>query len=426
MKRGHKPTFFIVTLVILALTYVTVFSLNIGSFKIKGAQDIRFGIDIRGGVDVTFTPEGGVDVTDEQLASARAIIETRLDSQNITDREVTVDTQNDRIIVRFPWKSDEKDFNPEKAISELGETAELTFRDPTDGHVLVEGSHVTKATAQYDSKTGNYVLLEFDDEGASLFAEATADLVGSNIGIYMDETLISDPTVNTAITGGSAIIEGIQSQEECKALADKISAGALPFKMVSQNYSSISPTLGQGALDVMLKAGLIAFVIICIFMVLIYRLPGVVAVVALLGQAVGMILAVSIPQFTLTLPGMAGIILSIGMGVDCNVIIAERTKEEIRAGRSINAAVNNGFERGFTAIFDSNITMLIVAVLLWVMGSGSVMSFGFTLFVGVIFNFIMGVTATRLMTLSLVQFNAMRKPWLYGAKRGGAEDGKAQ
>lgn len=424
MKRGHKPTFFIVTLVILVMTYLCAFGLNIGSFQIKGAQDIRFGIDIRGGVDVTFVPDGGEDVSDEQLASARAIIETRLDSQNITDREVTVDTQNDRIIVRFPWKSDEKDFNPEQAISELGETAELTFRHPTDGSVILDGSHVKKATAQYDASNGNYVLLEFDDEGAELFAAATAELVGSKIGIYMDETLISDPTVNSAITGGNAIIEGISSQEECKDLADKISAGALPFKMVSQNYSSISPTLGQGALDVMLKAGLIAFVLICIFMVLVYRLPGVVAVIALLGQVVGAILAVAIPQFTLTLPGIAGIILSIGMGVDCNVIIAERTKEEIRAGRSISAAVNNGFERGFTAIFDSNITMLIVAVLLWVMGSGSVMSFGYTLFVGVIFNFIMGVTATRLMTLSLVRYNGTRRPWFFGAKRGGAENAK--
>ena len=202
MKRGRKPTFFIVTLVILALTYLCVFGLQIGSFQIKGAKDIRFGIDIR---------------------------------QNITDREVTVDAQKDRIIVRFPWKSDEKDFNPEQAISELGETAELTFRHPTDGSVILGGEHVKKATAQYDASNGNYVLLEFDDEGAQLFADATAELVGSKIGIYMDETLISDPPVNSAMTGGNAIIEGINSQEECNALAEKISAGALPFKMVSQN-----------------------------------------------------------------------------------------------------------------------------------------------------------------------------------------------
>lgn len=418
MKKGHKITFFIVAIIIAILGYVTVAGVHFGNVDIKGANEMRYGIDIRGGVEATYYPkdyEG--KPTDNELDTARAIMETRLDAKNITDREITLNRENGSILVRFPWKSDEKEFNPQKAIAELGETALLTFRD-SEGNILVQGTDVKLAQEQYDQSTSSYVVaLEFNEEGAAKFAEATGKLVGKPMAIYMDETLITAPTVNEKISGGNAIINGMENFEQAKDLADKINSGALPFSLESRNYSTISPIMGTGALDVMVKAGILAFILICLFMLLYYRLPGFVAVFALTLQVIGQLLALSIPQFTLTLEGIAAVILSIGMGVDANIIIAERIKEEINDGKSVKAAIDTGFHKAFSAVFDGNITVIIVAIILMIFGSGAMLSFGYSLLTGVILNFICGVTASRLMIRSLSQFNALRKPWLFGARK---------
>ena len=417
--RGMKFTFFIVLIIALIMSYTAAFGITIPlgtalELRIPGAPDIRFGIDIRGGVDAVFEP-AGLDrmPTSEELDAARSVIETRLDQQNILDREVTVDKQNGHIIVRFPWKSDETDFDPERAIAELGETAMLTFRDE-EGNILLEGSHVKNSTVQMIRGYGNYVVaLEFDEEGTRLFSEATERLVGELINIYMDDTLIQSATVKQHISTGEAMIEGMRNLEEAKALSDKINAGALPFSMVTKNHSTISPIMGSGALDIMVLAGGIAFIVICLLLILYYRLPGFVACISLMIQVSGQILAIAIPQITLTLTGIAGIILSIGMGVDANVIISERISEEIKAGKTLGAAISAGFKNAFSSVFDGNITVLIVAVILWAYGSGSVLSFAYSLFTGIIFNFIAGVTASRLMIRSLSEYRFLRKPKLY-------------
>lgn len=417
--RGRKITFFIVLAIALVMTYTALYGINIPlwgalELKIPGAPDIRFGIDIRGGVDAVFEP-ADLDraPTAEELDAARSVIETRLDQQNILDREVTVDKQNGYIIVRFPWKADETEFDPESAIAELGETAMLTFRDE-EGNILLEGSHVKNSTVQMDSRYGKYVVaLEFDEEGTKLFSEATKRLVGEVINIYMDDTLIQSAVVREHISTGEAMIDGMSGLEEAKALSDKINAGALPFSMVTKNHSTISPTLGSGALDIMVMAGGIAFIIICILLIIYYRLPGFVACISLLIQISGQLLAIAIPQITLTLTGIAGIILSIGMGVDANIIISERISEEIKAGKTLGAAISAGFKNAFSSVFDGNITVLIVAVVLWRFGSGSVLSFAYSLFTGIIFNFVAGVTASRLMIRSLSQYEFLRNPKLY-------------
>lgn len=463
MKKVGKPVFFIVVLLILFLTYSSFYGISTyyGDQKttwIKGADTIRWGIDIRGGVDVTFTPPKGVDATEDELAAAQSVIETRLISQNITDYEVYKDTAKDRIIVRFPWKENETNFNPEQAIKELGETALLTFREGaqtdvgglpagvTKDTVILSGNMVKSATAGVDSQNNQpLVSLALNSEGAVKFSEATKRLSAESpqgrISIWMDEQMISAPVVQAHITEGEAVISNIGTIDEAKDLANKINAGALPFKLESENYNSISPTLGVGARDAMVLAAVIAFILIAIFMIAMYRLNGVVAVIGLMGQVAGIIIGITgyfpgIPSFTLTLPGLAGMILSIGMGVDANVILAERVKEEVRSGKTLDGAIDNGFDRGFSAIFDSNITMIIVSVIL--MGSfgptdslfarllspifmlfgpataGTIYSFGYTLLVGVILNFIMGVTATRLMLKSISRFKPFRKLWLYG------------
>lgn len=464
VRRIKKPVFFIVVALIAVFAFLTFngISTYYGDIKtshIKGVDDIRWGIDISGGVDVTFAPPEGVTATEAQMDAAKAAIEVRLVNLGITDYELYVDYSNFDIIVRFPWQAGEENFDPEAAVRELGETAELTFREGhevdeyglptgvTAENVIVAGEHVVSAQAVWREEDGAYVFsvaLEFDEEGTQSFAEATSRLAESNgtISIWMDDTCISYPSVQTAITDGKAEISSEAfDYDSAKALADKISAGALPYKMITSNFSTISPTLGAGARNAMVLAGVIAFVVICIYMIIIYKLPGIVASIALFGQVVGTIACITgffgnIPSFTLTLPGIAGIILAVGMGVDANVVTFERVKEELRNGKGLYSALEQGYSRAWAAIFDGNITIVFVAVIL--MGAfgppdsmfavimkwlyflfpttieGTIYSFGYTLLVGVILNFVFGVGATRLMLASLAKFKALRNPKLYG------------
>ena len=413
MKK-NKPVFFIILVLTLLMVYTAIFGVDLPNFKILGSPDMRFGIDIRGGVDAAFQPVNlDRKPTVTELEAARAVIEVRLDQKNIMDRECTIDKENGYVIVRFPWKSDEKDFNPEKAISELGDTAQLTFVDP-DGNVILNGNNVKSSSPEPDRNSSKYVVsLHFDEKGSKLFGEATTRLVGKNISIYMDETLIQTAQVIEPITTGQAQITNIDSYDSAKELSDKINSGMLPFSMATKNYSTISPSLGSGALSVMIQAGLIAFIIICLLLIFYYRLPGFVACISLMIQISGQLLSISIPQMSLTLQGIAGIILSIGMGVDANVIISERISEEIKAGKSVSSAIAAGFKNAFSSVFDGNITVLIVAFILMTLGSGSLLSFAYSLFTGIVFNFIAGVTASRLMISSLSSFKALRKPKLY-------------
>ena len=461
MKRVPKPVFFIVSILIVALTLLSLlgFKTTYGdneTIYIKGGNDIRWGIDIRGGVDVTFTPPEGIDATDAQMDAAKEVINSRLVSLNITDSEVYVDYNKDRIIVRFPWKEGETDFDPQAAIEELGDTAVLTFREGhetdetgapagvTAENIIIDGEDVKEAYPYYNQEDNEYgVSLELNDSGKQAFADATTRLSATQgtISIWMDETMFSYPTVNTPITDGKCQITGNFTAEEATSLANKINSGALPFKLLAENYSTINPTLGLGARDVMIMAGAIAFVLICIYMVIFFRLPGVVAIFALMGQVAVSIAAISgffgfMSSFTLTLPGIAGVILAVGMGVDANVITFTRIKEEICSGKSIDGAISIGYSRAFAAILDGNLTTVIIAIILmgafgptdslfakllrpifFMFGAstaGTIYSFGYTLLVGCILNFVFGIFASRLMLQSLSRFKGLRKPYLYG------------
>ncbi len=462
MKQAKKATFFIILAFIIAFTYTTLFGVSsmYGDKKnvyIKGGNDIRWGIDIRGGVDATFgVPEGtdlkGADM-EKAIASAEEVIKQRLIGQNITDYEVYADYTKNKIVVRFPWKEDDESFDPEAAIKELGETAVLTFRGGSEtdsdgkpaGEIIIDGTQVDEARYLYDANQGGHLVsLKLTSEGVEAFSKGTKEYLNNVISIWMDDTMVSAPTVNSQITDGNAIISGISSAEEGEKLARQINSGSLPFKLEVSNFSTISPELGMGARDAMVMAGLIALIIIFIFMTVLYRLPGFVAGIAIIGQAVGAIACVSgyfadVPSFTLTLPGIAGMILSIGMGVDANVLTATRIREEIADGKTLDGSIATGYKRGFVTVFDSNITMVLCAVVL--MGAfgptsslfakllsplfswfgattaGSIYSFGYTLIVGVILNFIFGVTLSKWMLQSISQFKAFRNPWLYGGKK---------
>ena len=461
MNRKGKswPLFVVAILIVLfSLTAILGVSYTYGDTKnvyVKGASDIRFGIDIRGGVDVTFMPADDVEATDAQMTAAKTVIEDRLVGLGITDYESYVDNNKNRIIVRFPWKNDEADFNPQTAIDEIGTTAKMVFRKGSSatGEEILSGDDVASASAAYNETEGWVVQLKFNSAGASAFATATTELAASNgtISIWLDDNNISTATVNEAITGGEAIIKGNFDQDSASTLANQINSGSLPFALSAESYSTISPSLGAKSLDVMVQAGIIAFILVAILMIVRYRLPGTIAVISLMGQAAATLAVVSgyftvFPGSTLTLPGIAGIILGIGMGVDANVITAERIKEELSKNKTLEGAVNSGFKMGLTPIIDGNVTIVIVAAILmgafgptdgfwakvfnpifyWFGPStaGTIYSFGFTLLTSVLLNFVFGVWATRVMIRGAVHFKPLRKAWLFGGKKEGGADFK--
>ena len=459
-KKGKSWPLFVVAILIVVFSLTSIFgvSYQYGDTKniyIKGASDIRFGIDIRGGVDVTFMPAGDVDATPEQMTAAKTVIEDRLVGLGITDYESYVDSNKDRIIVRFPWKTGEADFNPQTAIDEIGTTAKMVFRkgSTADGEEILSGDDVTSANAAYNETEGWVVQLKFNSAGAAAFADATTEQAANKgtISIWLDDKNISTATVDEAITGGEAIIKGNFDQDSASTLANQINSGALPFALSAESYSTISPSLGAKSLEVMVLAGIIAFALVAVMMIVRYRLPGTIATISLFGQVVATLAVVSgyftvFPGSTLTLPGIAGIILGIGMGVDANVITAERIKEELAKNKTLPAAVKSGFKMGLTPIIDGNVTIVIVAAILmgafgptdgfwakvfnpiffWFGPStaGTVYSFGFTLLTSVLLNFVFGVWATRVMIRGAVHCKALRNPWLYGGKKDGTAEYK--
>lgn len=459
-RKGKSWPLFVVAILIVLFSLTAIFgvSYTYGDTKnayVKGASDIRFGIDIRGGVDVTFMPADDVEATDAQMAAAKTVIEDRLVGLGITDYESYVDNNKNRIIVRFPWKSDEADFNPQTAIDEIGTTAKMVFRkgSSSTGEEILSGDDVASASAAYNETEGWVVQLKFNSDGASAFAAATTELAANNgtISIWLDDSNISTATVNEAITGGEAIIKGNFDQDSASTLANQINSGSLPFALSAESYSTISPSLGAKSLDVMVQAGIIAFILVALMMIFRYRLPGTIAVISLMGQVAATLAVVSgyfsvFPGSTLTLPGIAGIILGIGMGVDANVITAERIKEELAKNKTLEGAVNSGFKMGLTPIIDGNVTIVIVAAILmgafgptdgfwakvfnpiffWFGPStaGTIYSFGFTLLTSVLLNFVFGVWATRVMIRGAVHFKPLRKAWLFGGKKEGGANFK--
>ncbi len=452
-KPVGKAVFFVIFALIIALTLTTVFGVSnyYADEKItyiKGVSDIRWGIDIRGGVEAIYVPDIESDnISSDDMASAKQIIETRLVNNGINDYEVYVDEAAHQVIVRFPWQSDEENFDPTAAVQELGETAMLTFCEGSESNekVLLNGTDVDTATAGYTTENGYIVSLKLTNEGAKKFADATNRLKGQVISIWMDDYMFSAPTVNDAITDGNAMISGNFTAEEAEDLASKINAGSLPFSLSvdDSKLQIISPTLGNEALMVMTFAGIAAYLLVAIIIILKYRLPGAIASIALLGQIICTLAVVSgfFPEttgITMTIPGIAGIILSIGMGIDANVIASERIKEEFENGKTVDGAIEAGFKNSFSAVLDGNMTVLIVAlVLMGAFGSpdsmltkifsvimpfgasvtGIIYSFGYTLLLGVIFTMIMGVFFSKLMIKSISRLKLFRNPWLYGGAK---------
>lgn len=412
MREKHKSILILIGLLIVALGFSAISYFGIGQqYRTLSARNIKQGLDLSGGIYIVYQAEKE-NPTEEEMASAISMLQTRVDAKGWSEAEVQKEGEN-RIRVEIPGVD-----NAESAIESLGRTAQLKFMDES-GNVLLDGTHVVDAKKQAYSSNGSntkiVVALEFDSEGKEAFRQATADNIGKSIAIALDDTIISMPTVNSEIIDGNAIIEGNFTNETAGELADQIRAGSLPFNLTVLEYNSIGARLGADSLKTSLFAGVIGIGLVFLFMLVLYRVSGFAADWALVIYIATELLLLNGLDITLTLPGIAGIILSVGMAVDANVIIFERIKEELRNGRTLRLALQNGFSRAFSAIIDSNITTLIACAVLWWLGTGQIKGFAVTLALGIVLSMFTALVVTRLILTSLVNIG-LKNPKLYCRK----------
>ncbi|MDF2928965.1 protein translocase subunit SecD [Anaerospora sp.] len=374
------------------------------------ALSIKQGLDLQGGTHVVLeavdTPEAKVD--DDAVQRVIKIIERRINELGLT--EPIVQRQGERrIIVELPGVKD-----PEKAIELIGKTALMEFQDES-GVTVLTGKDLKDARSQIDQGKQNLVAIEFTDEGAKKFADLTAKNIGKRIAILLDKQVLTNPSVQEAIPGGKAVITGSRTLEEAQRLAILLRSGALPIKVEVMETRTVGPTLGQDSKDKSIKAFTIGVLAIVVFMLLFYRLSGVVANIALLVYVLLLLGVLKGLEATMTLPGIAGIILSMGVAVDANVLIFERFKEEFRSGKTLRAAMDAGFHRAFGTILDANVSVMITAAVLFLLGSGPIKGFAVTLGLGVVISMFTAITVSRSLLRMLIHANVVKNSKFFGA-----------
>jgi len=420
MKRKSIAKLATTFIVIVLVTLLALFGLKIPQiskiYSLKPvAKAISLGLDLSGGISTEYA---AVDTTVEDfeilMDSTVSALRQRLTSAGFTEANVSRQG-SDRIRVEIPGVEDH-----EQVVSIIGTPAHLEFRDPS-GNVVVEGKNITKAYVgtytNTDGSTTYCVALEMDKEGADAFAEATASNIGSAISIYLDDEVISSPTVQSAITDGKCQItmSGMSNEEayeQCEYLAMLIQSGALPMDIAEIETRAISATLGLEAIDGAIVAGIIGLILIMVFMLVMYRIPGLAASMALWIYVLIVFYAIAISGAQLTLQGIAGILLGIGMAVDANVVIFERFREELKMGRTPENAVKFGFKNAGRAVLDSNVTTLIAAVVLLVFGTGTIKGFAITLTISVIASLFTAVVITRTLLKWICNMN-IKNPKLF-------------
>ena len=417
MKTRCAVNMIVVVILLAAFGALAIFGLNIGALEIKPlVEGISQGLDLRGGVSAVYEAqdEGQSDFA-SLLSGTMAVLRNRLTNQGFTEATVTQQGTN-RIRIEIPDVDD-----PNEILNIIGQPARLEFKT-ADGETIMDGSAVVSAEMGY-LEGQPVVQFTLNDEGATAFATATAENIGSTISIELDGEVISAPKVNQAITGGQGYIEGNFTAESAQQLAMLIQSGALPLDIEQIEVRTISATLGEDALSTSMTAAVIGVLLVIVFMLVIYRLPGVMASLALLIYIlIDLFLLAVIPGVQLTLPGIAGIVLSIGMAVDANVIIFDRMKEEMRAGKTVRASVESGFKRAFSAILDSNITTIIAGLVLMIFGAGTIKGFAITLTIGVVCSMFTAVVVTRFLLRQMVGLNFTNHR-LYGVRD--AKEGRA-
>ncbi|MBQ3120965.1 MAG: protein translocase subunit SecD [Peptococcaceae bacterium] len=388
------------------------------------ADHAVLGLDLQGGVMVRLEAPEGTSM--EEMEAAKSVIENRINGLGVAEPEVRLEGTN-RISVELPGVED-----ADEAVRVIGTTAKLQFIRYDNGEIILEGSDLKHASAGVNEQAlyaedKFLVSLEFNSEGTKKFANATNDLINTYgkgdearadriIAIVLDGQIISAPSVNEPIIDGKAQISGgFMTYDEVSSLATMLRGGALPVDLTIVEKQITGPQLGADSIAKSITAAIIGVIALAVFMIVMYRVPGIVAVFALLLYAIIVIGANVAIKATITLPVIAAFLLSVGMAVDANVIIFERIKEEMRAGKTLRVAVDSGFKKAFSTIFDSNITTLLAAVILIAFGTGSVRGFAVTLTIGILASMFTAITFTRFMLVNLVSSNLIRNNKFYGA-----------
>lgn len=399
----------LVTILTGLLVFTTV--VGFGSGHIGAAKNIKLGLDLAGGVSITYQAKGKTP-TEKEMSDTVYKLQKRVE-QYSTEAGVYQEGDN-RISIEIPGVTDAN-----KVLEELGKPGSLEFQD-SEGKVVLDGTDVKSATAQIQEdnsgKKRNMVSLEMTKEGKKKFADATQKNLGKPIAIVYDGQVISSPTVNSAITNGQAVIEGDFTYEEAEELASTIRIGGLQVELEEINSSVVGAQLGEEAISTSLMAGAIGLAIIFVFMCVVYLLPGLASSIALCIYTGIILVLLNAFDITLTLPGIAGIILGIGMAVDANVIIFARVKEELAAGRNVKTALKKGFQKALSAILDGNITTLIAALVLGLKGTGTVKGFAQTLALGIVVSMFTALVVTRIIIFAFYAIG-LRSEKFYGVQK---------
>ncbi len=402
MSKGKSVTLLSILLVIVIALSVLCFVpfevpgvFNGQTYTWRGiANTIKQGIDLKGGYYVVLSAEAVDSEQTADINNAVVVLRKRLDSKGYTEATITTQdtaTANPKIRIEIP----EVD-NANEILQVIGSTGELRFTDSGNTKTYLTGSDVVSAKVSMNDSGKYIVALTFTAEGGKKFASATEELTGKTMNIYLGDQLLSSPTVNTKITGTTASIESYDTYDEADAIASVIDSGKLPLEFSVSEAQLISASLGQDALKNSLIAGAIGLAIIFVIMIVCYGGLGFLSCIALYIYTLVLIMLLAfIPGIQLTLPGIAGILLSIGMAIDANVVIFERIKEEYAAGKTVTAAIQAGFNRAVITVIDANVTTIIAAIVLWIICPGSVKGFAITLFIGVLLSMVTAIFVTR-------------------------------
>jgi protein-export SecD/SecF family membrane protein len=388
-KKRNSIIIFIAIIVILSFLALTgLQGVTAGGYRFKSFGElIKKGLDLQGGVSVVMEVQAE-SITSDELETIKNLLDLRVNRIGVSETVVTTEGEK-RVRIDIPGV-----FNSSEIVQSLSTTGVLTFKDP-DKNVILTGSDIARAAAIVDQNGAPTVSLELNAAGATKFAEATEKFKGKQISINMDEEMISNPVVNDTITDGKAIITGMDSLEEAQFVAGIINSGALPYPVKAVELKTVGPTLGANAIPNVLTAAMVGLSLVVLLMVLYYRKPGVLASVAL-GFYVWLVLFVFYSiDATLSLAGIAGFLLTIGMAVDANVLIFERIKEELEAGADTKKALDGGFHRALSSILDSNFTTIIAGLVLYFVGTGAVKGFALTLMIGIVVSMFSAIVLTK-------------------------------
>lgn len=418
MKNARsKSVFFLVVILIATFAYTAFAGISAGGMEIKSAvSNIKQGLDLKGGVFVLY--EADTDITgtelDDIMDQTIAVFRKRIDSMGLTEPLIVREGEK-RIRIELPGVE-----NAQQALDTIGKTAQLQFITIRE-EIVVTGADVKNAKVVIDTKENTPVVaLEFTPEGAQKFADATAKLAVNQepLLIVLDNEVISSPVVNVAIPDGNATISGNFTVESASELANLIRGGALPVNFTEVQSSIVTATLGEDALARSITGALIGIALVMVFMTVYYRIPGLSASIALSGYMVIVAYIYQLIGVTLTLPGIAALILSVGMAVDANVIIFERIKEEIRDGKSVRVAIDSGFKKAMSTILDSQITTFIAGIVLYYFGTGQIKGFAITLMIGIIASMFTALFVTKLILRNMVNGFSIKDKKLFGVQEG--------